>query len=304
MRVLIADDDRIQLEILRNVISQWDYEVVTASDGLAAWTILNQDDPPPLAVLDWMMPGMQGVDLCRRIRDHQDTSYTYILILSALQEIDNMVEAIDAGADDFIAKPFHYQELRVRLRSGRRLVELHHELNHRATRDPLTGIFNRARILDALSHELERSQRNRQPVGLIMLDVDHFKQINDTHGHTVGDDVLIEICQRLGQSLRGFDSLGRFGGEEFLFVLPECDLQEAETVAERIRQTIASRPIATADGDINVSVSCGVSSYPGCGHRINQLLVAADQALYLAKRNGRNRVESAGALDAMSVTST
>lgn len=293
MRVLIADDDRMQRHRLKTVLSQWDYDVILAEDGLSAWEKLSGDDAPAMAVLDWMMPGMEGVELCRRIRDRQGFGYTYILILSARHEIDHMVAAIDSGADDFIAKPFHNQELRVRMRSGRRLVEMHQELHHRATRDALTSVFNRAQVIDILKLELSRVCREAISTSVMMLDVDYFKQINDTYGHTAGDEVLCEVCRRLENGLRQLDALGRIGGEEFLVVLPCCDLKAASIVAERLRHSIAAQPIMTSVGPINVTASFGITSTTPNATHPDQLLIMADQALYAAKGNGRNRVEMA-----------
>lgn len=292
MRVLVADDDPTFRIVLQSMIEEWGHEVILASDGMEAWTLLQGKNPPPLAVLDWMMPELDGLELCRRIRSQcGPNSYTYIIVLTSLNQTDDVVNAIEAGADDFVSKPCKSQELRVRLRAGQRLVELNEQLRIKATRDGLTGAFNRAHILELLEREMTRAARSGLATGLLMMDVDHFKKVNDTYGHSAGDAVLVEVSQRLANGIRGFDLLGRVGGEEFLAVLPECDIPEATIVAERLRQSLVASPIQTKSATLDVTISVGVAAVPPAPDAIDEFLGMADAALYEAKRSGRNRVQ-------------
>jgi diguanylate cyclase (GGDEF)-like protein len=298
MRVLIADDSLISRRLLEAALAQWGYEVVSASDGLQAWEILRRDDAPRLAILDWMMPGLSGPELCRRVRQLNSQRYTYILLVTSRAEKQDVIEGMEAGADDYITKPFDQMELKVRLASGRRVVALQDQLleaqetlREQATRDALTKIWNRRTILEILEREIDRAQREMSPLSLAMGDLDHFKQINDTFGHLAGDAVLCEAVRRMKASIRSYDSLGRFGGEEFLFTLPGCEASAAVRLAERIRQEIASRPIEWQGRAIQVTASFGVTSLPLSQRSTAEaLLRLADEALYQAKQQGRNRV--------------
>ncbi len=292
MKVLIADDDPVSLLYLRAAVEDWGYQVSTATDGKAAWNILQQSDAPMLAILDWMMPGMDGIDICSNLRKIQRDHYTYLIMLTARSEVEFIVEAINAGADDFISKPFNLEELQVRMRAGTRIVELQHELRLKATRDALTGIYNRGAIIDILEKEMARHQRDHNPLAIIFADLDHFKQVNDVYGHLAGDAVLCAVTQRTATVLRPYDSFGRYGGEELLLTLPACSAQKAAEVAERIRKKIHATPIDTSFGAIVSSVSIGVTILaPGEHIAMDALLQRADEALYRAKNNGRNRVE-------------
>lgn len=289
MKILIADDDPISVLYLQDMLDEWGYEVVVAADGLAAADILRQPDGPVLAVLDWMMPGMDGIDVCRAIRDSVKDRYIYMIMLTSRTETEFIVAAMNAGADDYIGKPFNSEEMQVRVRAGRRIAELELELRMLASRDALTGISNRGAILDVLQKELARRARTQEPVSVIFCDLDHFKSINDTYGHLAGDDVLREVTRRMGATLRPYDSFGRYGGEELLVVLPNCEVEGALEVAERMRAAVAGYPIASQYGQIVSTVSIGVASVGK--HEVatlSALLHQADAALYRAKANGRN----------------
>jgi len=294
VKILIADDDSVSLLYLQDALQDWGYEVVTTTDGATACNILLQADGPLLAIVDWMMPGMEGTEICREIRKRVNDRYIYLIILTLKTETEFIVEAMNSGADDFISKPFHDEELKVRVRAGRRICELEQELRTKATRDTLTGLYNRGAILEIFEKELMRNARSNQSLSIIFADLDHFKRTNDDYGHLAGDAVLREVARRINLVIRPYDSSGRYGGEELIVVLPACDSAAALEVAERIRACIANDPIATSYGAISTSLSIGVVSAIGslpCV--IDELIRRADIALYKAKDNGRNRVELA-----------
>jgi two-component system cell cycle response regulator len=295
VKVLIAEDDTVSRCLLEATLRKLGCEVVVARDGAAAWAILESDDSPRLAILDWMMPFKDGPQLCREVRERTDQPYTYILLLTTRDQKQDIVEGMRAGADDYLAKPFDPRELEVRLLAGQRILDLHEALRVQATHDPLTGLWNRGAILDLLRRELFRADRGGTPVGVIMGDLDHFKQINDTYGHPTGDVVLREAAKRLVSALRRYDCVGRFGGEEFLIVLPGCDLRSLATRAEALRERVCGVPVETPEGPIPVTISLGVAaSEAPCERDPHLLLANADNALYRAKNGGRNRVEAAG----------
>lgn len=297
--VLIADDSPISRRLLEASLLRWGYNVVSACDGAEAWRILDRDDAPPLAVLDWMMPGLTGPEVCRLVRQRAREPYTYILLLTSRNLKDDVVEGMDSGADDYVIKPFDQHELKVRLRAGTRIVELQHQLlttrealRVQATRDYLTQLWNRSSILEILDRELSRSERDGKGVGVVLVDLDHFKRINDTYGHFAGDVALQESARRMEATVRNYDSVGRYGGEEFLIVLPGCDETAAQAQAERLRLAIGGAPVTLASGPLQISASLGSTSGMGGATTADQLIRAADDALYLAKRSGRNRAVS------------
>ena len=289
MKILIADDDPISVLYLQDMLEEWGYDVTVAADGLAAATILRQSDGPVLAILDWMMPGMDGIDVCRAIRDSITERYVYMIMLTSRTETEYIVAAMNAGADDYIGKPFNSEEMQVRVRAGSRIAELELQLRMRASRDALTGMYNRGAIIDILQKELARRARTHEPLSVIFCDMDHFKAINDTYGHQAGDEVLREATRRMSAILRPYDSFGRYGGEELLGVLPNCQLQGALEVAERMRAAVAELVIKTPYGDVASTVSIGVASVEKQEVvTLGNLLHRADGALYRAKQNGRN----------------
>jgi diguanylate cyclase (GGDEF)-like protein len=292
MRVLIAEDDAATRRLLEALLAKWRYDVLVTTDGVQAWQLLQQEDAPSLAILDWMMPGMDGVEICRQLRQQDVQSYTYVLLLTSRAQKQDVVEGMESGADDYLAKPFHPEELAARLRAGSRIVELQSQLRRQATHDELTGLWNRRAVLDALHRELERARRGRFSVGVVIADIDHFKLVNDTYGHLSGDAVLRNAALRMRDNLRAYDFIGRWGGEEFLFVLPGCDLENAALQADRLRRLLNDEPLATPAGPLGVTLSLGVAAGAGVG-AAQALLAAADDALYQAKRAGRNRVEIA-----------
>jgi diguanylate cyclase (GGDEF)-like protein len=201
-----------------------------------------------------------------------------------------MVASMSAGADDYIEKRCAFEELHARLRAAERILKLQEQLRIEATHDVLTGTLNRRAILDVLEKETARAARHATPLGILMLDLDRFKKVNDTYGHTVGDIILTQIAKRIAGPLRPYDSLARYGGEEFLIVLPQCDLQQTLEIAERIRLSVAQAPIDTGAARVPVTVSIGATALSGEPVAIRELIECADRELYEAKRSGRNRV--------------
>lgn len=301
-RVLIADDSIVSRHLLEATLKKWGYQVNVACDGREAWRALEGPDAPSLAILDWVMPEMTGVEVCARVRGLDRERYTYILLLTSKNQKEDLIAGMNSGADDYITKPFDQQELQVRLEAGKRILSLHdalldaqRKLIRQATYDELTNLFNRRRILEVLQTELARAERERHPVGIVLADVDKFKSVNDTFGHNVGDQVLRETARRMQHSVRSYDSIGRYGGEEFLLVLPGCDLGCAGQQAERLRLAVATETMPISDGllatDLPITASFGATTfYPGMSMIPEPLIKLADEALYEAKRTGRNRV--------------
>lgn len=301
MKILVAEDDSIARDVLARTLTVLGYEVVAVADGQEAWSVLQEADAPRLAVLDWMMPGIDGPELCRRLRERGPGPYVYVILLTGKTGQADVVAGLDAGADDYIVKPFDREELGARVRAGRRIVDLEtqlleakEQLRQQATFDPLTGLLNHGAIQETFRAELQRASRQRGRLGLVLMDLDHFKSVNDTYGHLAGDAVLREAAHRMKSTVRTYDHLGRYGGEEFLLVVPGCGLDDTLHLAERVRLKVAMSPFATSEGDIPVTVSLGVTWYEfPVQADVDDLVRAADGALYRAKRGGRNRVESA-----------
>jgi two-component system cell cycle response regulator len=301
MRILIADDSNVSRHLLESIVKKWGYQVITTADGNQAWEALQQADAPRMAILDWMMPGLTGPEVCQRVREKGTEPYTYILLLTSRTQKEDVIEGMTAGADDYVVKPFDQQELNVRLRAGRRIIDLQDELlkaqaalRHQATHDSLTGVKNRGRITEVLTERVAEAG----PLGVIMLDLDMFKTVNDTFGHAAGDAVLVLAAQRLSEVLTEKDVLGRYGGEEFL-VISQRSPEEMTEFAETLRARIAGSPIETGDLQLSVTASFGVANRNGSGLAHGHILMkAADDALYQAKRDGRNRVVVAASPDA------
>jgi len=300
VRILVAEDDGVSRRLLEAILARAGYEVVSARDGNEAWQVLSRDDAPRLAILDWVMPGLDGIDLCRRLRERPDAPYIYTILLTGRDSKEDLVEGMNSGSDDYITKPFDVHELSVRLRAGRRILELQERLlaaeevaRDRATHDPLTGLWNRDHVFSSLAKELDRSMRDGSSLSVIMADLDHFKSVNDTYGHMAGDAVLRETALRAGRSIRKYDMLGRYGGEEFVRVCPGCDAASVGILGERIREGLASEPVNTSEGLIPITLSVGTVTTVGGRSTPEAMVRAADAALYRAKENGRNRVEHA-----------
>ena len=301
MKILIAEDDSVSRRMLTSLLSRSGYEVVAVEDGVKAWEILQAEDAPRLALLDWMMPGMDGVGVCRQARKQVGRPYAYLILLTAKGGKVDVIEGLESGADDYLTKPYDAQELKARMRVGLRILELEDNLvasrdamQFKATHDPLTGLWNRGAVLDFLQRELSRARREKSALGILLCDLDHFKRINDTRGHEAGDEVLREVARHFKGAVRPYDAVGRYGGEEFLILLPGCDLPTTLERAEELRAAISAQPVQTAQGNIPVTLSMGVlvsRDWPQMD--ADALLRTADGALYRAKAAGRNRVELA-----------
>jgi len=300
VKILIADDSIVSRHLLEATLRKWGYDVLVACDGAEALELLQREDAPGLIILDWMMPGMTGVEVCRRIRERQCEPYTYILLLTSKSQKEDLIEGMEAGADDYITKPFDQNELQVRLRAGTRLLDLQtqllkarEDLREQATHDSLTQIWNRSSILGELGREMARSERELRHLGVVIVDLDHFKQVNDTYGHLAGDAVLREAARRMQSGIRQYDSIGRYGGEEFLILFPGCDESDTFAQADRLRKQLSQTEMSVNDCSVRVTASFGVTStIPGEGWTEEALIRKADEALYTAKKSGRNRVAS------------
>jgi two-component system, cell cycle response regulator len=294
MNILLVEDSAIDTYQITNYLKDWELEFEAVADGKKAWEILQKSDAPNLLLLDWMLPGIDGIELCRRIRTlGADGTYFYVVMLTAKDRKQDLLTAMAAGADDYLAKPVDASELRARIMVGKRILELQQSLRFAATHDFLTKLLNRAEIVAGLSREIARSRRLGQPAAIILADIDHFKQINDSLGHAAGDEALEEVANRLVSELRPYDLVGRYGGEEFLLVLPNCNLDSALHRAEQLRWSVSKSPTLSMAGNIPITLSMGVT-VSDCvpDLTVHELLQQADQALYLAKQNGRNCVQA------------
>ncbi|MBI3210532.1 MAG: diguanylate cyclase [Candidatus Solibacter usitatus] len=296
-RILIADDCATSRVALLRTLQKWGYQVTTCADGETALAELERPNAPELAILDWMMPGLDGVDVCRRLRAKPQATYTYLLMLTSKSQHEDLLDGLEAGADDYLTKPFEYKELQVRLRSGLRILQLQsdliaarEEVREQATHDDLTGLWNRRSVMESLGRELSRANRQRTCTGVMMLDLDYFKKVNDRYGHLAGDQFLRSVAAQLKAGVRTYDTAGRFGGEEFLVVLPNCDERVLAKRAEDFRAAIENSPLLLEGQKTVLTASIGATVYHGgipC--EPNDILRTADEALYEAKRAGRNR---------------
>ncbi len=296
MRILIAEDDTTSRSILTAILRKWGYDPIDVGSGSEAWEIMKKPGAPGLAVLDWEMPGLDGLETCRRIRNLQPFNPPYLIILTSREEKADLVRGLDAGANDYISKPYDNDELLARIRVGERMMELQAELieardalAHEAMHDHLTGALNRRAILDGLEKELKRAARRKSTLSIGLLDIDHFKAVNDSYGHQAGDAVLWGFVQTIKGALREYDLVGRYGGEEFVVVAPDTVDSARESLYERLRASIADLRTPVQSGEIGVTVSIGVAGSE-IADTVDLILAAADVALYRAKEAGRNRV--------------
>jgi two-component system cell cycle response regulator len=301
MSVLIAEDDIINSKILEKNLLDWGYQVVLTKSGETAWQAL-RDGSHRMAILDWMMPGMDGTEICARIRRRKKYKYTYVILLSAKDRKQDIVAGLSSGADDYMTKPVNFLELRARLQTGRRIIDLEdkllatqNQLKNLASRDSLTKLWNRAETFKFLSEEMDRSRRDGKSVGVIMIDIDFFKKVNDRLGHESGDQALLQVVSRIKKKVRVTDRVGRYGGDEIIVILPDCDSAKIERIAERLRLAVIQHPVTCGPKTVLVTISAGCAitermAEPAAG----QLIREADAALLAAKRLGRNCVVVSG----------
>lgn len=299
MRILVADDDPVSRRMMQGLLQRSGYDVTVAENGSEALDILLAPDSPRLALLDWVMPGLDGPEVCRRIRALQGVPYIYITLLTSKVSDSDVVAGLEAGADDYLTKPCNVDELKARLRTGQRilrledtLVEAREEMRFKADHDALTGLWNHGAILRILERELEAVSVSHTPVSVLLCDVDHFKQVNDSYGHLIGDEVLRRVAARLLEVTGPDDSVGRYGGEEFLILLRDCCGASIKERAERVREAIAHGSFPIVKGSLAMTISVGAVAVPDWDARfpVEALLKEVDAALYLAKAAGRNRV--------------
>jgi len=296
MKILIADDETVSRRLIEKTLERAGYEVTAVSDGRRAAEELCRSEGPRLALLDWVMPQLDGPAVCRVVRRKRSQRHVYLILLTSKSSKEDIVEGLESGADDYLIKPFDPGELKARLHTGQRILELEdnllearEDMRYKATHDSLTSLLNRGTILELLAGELARKRRNKGSTTIVMSDLDHFKLVNDTYGHIVGDEVLREVGRRLLASVRSYDFVGRYGGEEFLVVLNNCCPGNAMERAEEIRKAIGDTPIRTTHGPISITMSIGVfPSRASDARPLEEVLSEADAALYAAKSAGRN----------------
>jgi len=300
--ILIVDDIAQNLQVIGDILEGVGYETTFATSGEQA-LVRVKVACPDLILLDLMMPQMNGLEVCEKLKSEPELAEIPVVFLTASNDKKDLIQAFDQGAVDYVTKPFSPPELLSRVRTH---LELKHtrdqlkealhqqckltaELNRLATTDPLTQVWNRRHLLTLGQQELNRAKRYHRDLSVLMVDIDHFKKINDTYGHAIGDKVLITLTQTLAKSMRSTDHFGRFGGEEFLVFLPESDSKAAANVAERIRETVATMMISIPETDLTLTVSIGVATHND-DSTIEMLIKQADDALYHAKNQGRNQV--------------
>lgn len=292
MKILIVEDSPLERRKLGDYLTEWGLEFESAESGTEALARLEAPNPPDLVLLDWMLPGVDGLEILHCIRKLRRGTYVYTVMLTGKSHKKDRDTAMEAGADDFLSKPIDFADLRARINVGARILELQQSLRFAATHDFLTDLLNRSEILAALEREFARAGRDEKPTAIILGDIDHFKKVNDTLGHAAGDEVLKEVAKRLKLDLRPYDVVGRYGGEEFLLILPGCNLASGAKRADEIRHAVGQSPVNTGFGNVSVTISMGVTvTSASRSGNVSELLREADVSLYAAKKNGRNRVE-------------
>jgi two-component system, cell cycle response regulator len=303
-RILVVDDHPDNLEIINARLTSRGYQVELASNGQEALDRVHAN-PPHLILLDVMMPVIDGYEVSRRIKQDASLPYVPIILVTARDSTEDKVEGLDAGADDYLTKPVNFPELEARVRSmlrikklqdeldlkNRELEEANRKLRKLSITDGLTGLFNHRHVHELLHEEFERSRRSEEPMAVVMMDLDRFKQVNDTYGHPTGDVILFETAQILRETAREIDMIGRYGGEEFMAILPGTDEEEAARFANRCREAVGEHVFRDESVEVRMTTSAGAASFPFADVETpDDLIKLADQALYHAKESGRNRV--------------
>lgn len=308
MKILVAQEDELSRNLLRTTLGYWGNEVVVASDGIRAWEELGKPGGPRVAIVEKKLAGLGGMEICRNVRAHASEDYIYLFLATVAGHAQEITEGMQAGADDFLTKPINADELMVRLRIGKRFLEMedglrkaHGAIRYQTSHDPLTGLVNRSAVIDTLKRELARARREGTPIGILMAEVDHLKEVNDQHGHAAGDAVLREAARRIRAMVRPYDTVGRYGGEEFLAIVPGCDEKSSVSQGERLRAAVASERMDVSEwgsysspkeGKFRVTLSLGVAT-ANQATEAEPLLRAAESALARAKQAGHDRVELA-----------
>ena len=298
IKVLVADDSAVYRKLVEQTLSENQYAVTFAKSGREALDVFAKHRPP-LVITDWMMPDFSGIELCENIRQKFQDSYTYIIILTGMSHKSEVVKGLTSGADDYLTKPFDREELLARAGVGRRVVELHRQIEAKnrlleqlALTDSLTNLPNRRAIEDWATRQLSSAARYGFAFWIVMADLDHFKHINDTYGHEAGDIVLKRVAEILKSHSRKSDICGRVGGEEFLLSLSHATSESVKLVIDRIRADLEATKFSFDGTIVTVTASFGVACFNGENARdLNQIISYADAALYTAKRSGRNRIE-------------
>ena len=293
MRILIVEDDVISRRVLEAFLRRLGYEVISVAGGREALEALNGPGKPSMVISDWVMPEMDGIDLCVEIRKIPSSRYIYFILLTSKTEKSDIIKGLEAGADDYMTKPFDHEELRCRIRIGERVLALERRILELANTDPLTGVLNRRALMERIQVEIERSNREGAPLSLILADIDNFKRINDQYGHLVGDMALRKFSEQLLAVIRPYDFMGRYGGEEFLVCFPGTEYPKVMGVAERMRRLVAALCFSTPDSGecYSMTASFGVAALKvRCEKSPEPLIRRADLGMYQAKHEGRNRV--------------
>lgn len=291
MKILLVQDSYLERRRLGTLLTDWGFDFVSVGSGTEAVKLVEAPNPPDLVLLDWLLPGLDGLDVLRRIRKLGQGNYIYTVMLTEKNQKKDRHTAMETGADDYLSKPVDPAELRARIVVGKRILELQQSLRFAATHDFLTGLLNRPEILAAVEREAARGARDGKPATIILADIDHFKLVNDTLGQAAGDEVLQEVARRIKSELRNYDVVGRYGGEEFLIILPACDTINGARRADEIRKLVSKDPIITRFGKTSATLSMGVSATTAKRDSVAEFLREADASLFAAKKNGRNRVE-------------
>lgn len=301
MKILIAEDELISRRLLQKTLEEWGHEVLSSENGNEAWDVFQKENVK-LVIADWMMPEMDGIELCRAIRTSESSGYVYFILLTGKDKKVDIVNGLDAGADDYVTKPFERDELKVRLRAGERIINLEKELTEKnkileelSLMDPLMGIGNRRSFYNTIEKMHDRAVRYGQGYGIIMCDVDFFKTYNDTYGHLLGDQVLKSVAKSVRLSCRTSDEIFRYGGEEIIVLLPGQDCDSTTLVAKRVREGIEKLNIEHKGSKNEIlTISCGAAAFTDSDKmgKWEEVIDRADKALYKAKENGRNQVHT------------
>jgi two-component system cell cycle response regulator len=300
LKVLVADDSPVYRKLVEQALAQEPYTVIFAKNGRQAMDLFAEHGPA-VVITDWTMPDISGLEICQGIRRDFQQLYAYVILLTANADKEEVIEGLASGADDYLTKPFHPGELRARVKVGQRIADLHAQLQHKnreleelALTDPLTTLANRRALDFWAAGQLSAAARHDFPIWVGMADLDHFKSINDTHGHDVGDTVLKSFAEVLKSNTRQSNICGRLGGEEFLLILTHGERENIAAAFERIRKQFELRTFTGVGGLFGATASFGVATFHGAvAPELSDLLALADAALYAAKKKGRNRVEFA-----------